>query len=166
MLMTACNFLCMRWRRVKPGDITVNGWCFTTSMAIRPSARSEATFNWMKRACTWKTLPSKLQPGNLNRRQDFTAAGVLTGACAQKLKSEFQKRSPWPPPNKTNLAKLSTTKNFGDAFASPCFYFDQAQLVFLLGGLFCFLFGCHVNYSPFHCSWIDATVFCCDCLNV
>ena len=49
---------------------------------------------------------------------------------------------------------------------SPGFYFDQAQLVFLLGGLFCFLFGCHVNYSPFHCSWIDATVFCCDCLNV
>ena len=47
------------------------------------------------------------------------------------------------------MKTFCATKNFGDAFASPGFYFDQAQLVFLLGGLFCFLFGCHVNYSPF-----------------
>src|ERR1700739_3313211 len=115
----------------------------------------------MKRGCTWKISQIKFPPESSNRSLAFTARGVLIAVCARKLKNEFRNCSPSPPPSETSLVKQSTTKNFGDAFASPGFYFDQAQLVFLLGGLFCFLFGCHVNYSPFHCSWIDATVFCC-----
>jgi hypothetical protein len=59
---------------------------------------------------------------------------------------------------------IPSPKNLGDAFGVPVVYFATSQLMLL--GLFRFLFGCHVNYSPFPLFMDDATVFCCDCLNV
>ena len=60
--------------------------------------------------------------------------------------------------------RVSYRKNLGDAFGVPVVYFATSQLMLL--GFFRFLFGCHVNYSPFPLFMDNATVFCCDCLNV